>query len=45
LPAGDRTTAVIKKKAAARPITAQTIDNGTPEVSMLSARKIMIESG
>jgi len=45
LPEGDRTTAAIRKNAAARPITAQTIENATPEVRMLKARKIMVGSG
>jgi hypothetical protein len=45
LPAGDRTTAATKKNAATRPITAQTIDSGTPEVRRLKAKKIMVASG
>src|SRR5438034_10557744 len=42
LPAGDRITAAIKPKAKTRPITAHTIDNGTPELRMFMARKFMI---
>jgi hypothetical protein len=43
-PDGDRITAAIKKKANTSPITAHTIDNGTPELRMVKARKLMIAS-
>jgi hypothetical protein len=40
-PDGARMTAAIKTKANARPITAHTIDSGTPKLRMFKARKFI----
>ena len=41
-PDGARSTAAIKKNANARPITAHTIDSGTPKFRMFKARKFIV---
>ena len=43
-PDGARVTAAIKKKANASPITAHTIDSGTPKLRMFKARKFIFGS-
>ena len=43
-PEGARITNAINKKAATRPMTAHTIESGTPKLRMLKARKFMIGS-
>ena len=44
VPDGDRMTAAIKRNAATSPIAAHTIENGTPKLRMLKARRFIMAS-